>query len=95
MAYQKYGISPQLVEQVKIKMKNPVLKKKVKLLVKDLTKTDLQQPARVKALISQASKILGVRVDGNQVERAQKFILDQNIDPQNTFHLIRLWHMFR
>lgn len=95
MSYKQYGISEQLVEKIKKKMKNPVLKEKVKKKLEGITKSDLQQPLKVKSLISSTSRLLGVKVEAVQAERIQKFVLDQKIDPNNTFHLIKLWSMFR
>ncbi len=95
MSYQQYGISEQLVEKVKKKMKNPLLKEKVKNKLEGITKHDLQQSAKVKSLIQSVSKQLGIKIDAAQTENITKFVIDQKIDPKNTFHLIKLWNMFR
>lgn len=95
MSYEQYGISKQLIEKVKKKMKNPVLKEKVKKKLEGVTKRDLQQPAKVKRLIQSISKLLEIQLTTTQEERIKQFVLDQKIDPNNTFHLIKLWNMFR
>lgn len=76
-------------------MKNPVLKEKVKKKLEGVTKRDLQQPAKVKRLIQSISKLLEIQLTTTQEERIKQFVLDQKIDPNNTFHLIKLWNMFR
>lgn len=95
MSYQQFGISPQLVQRIKLKMKNPAIKERVKRLVEGLTKADLQDPGKVRRLVKTASGILNERLTGVQEEQITQFVLAQKIDPKNTFHLIRLWGMFR
>jgi predicted transcriptional regulator len=93
--YHQYGISPQLVERVKTKMKNPAVKERIKKLVDGLTKSDLQDRAKVRRLVKSATSILNERLGSAQEEQIVQFIIDQKIDPKNTFHLIKLWGMFR
>lgn len=95
MSYQQYGISKQLVERVKLKMKDPYISDRIKKLVEGLTKSDLQNRSKVKSLILQGSKIVAIPLSAAQVENIANFVLAQKIDPKNTFHLIRLWSMFR
>ncbi|WP_138493100.1 stage VI sporulation protein F [Paenibacillus pinistramenti] len=95
MGYQQYGISQELVQRVKLKMKNPMMKDRVKKLVEPLTKADLQDPGKVRRLVKSASAILNERLTSVQEEQMTQFVLAQRIDPKNTFHLIRLWGMFR
>lgn len=95
MSYKAYGISTQLVEKVKKKMKQPAIKERVKKQLDGVTKADLQNPAKVSSLLSKLLKIVGVSVDARQREAIIRFVLDQKIDPNNTFHLIKLWGMFR
>ncbi|AWB45153.1 serine/threonine protein kinase [Paenibacillus sp. CAA11] len=95
MSYQQYGISPQLVQRVKLKMKNPATKERVKALVEGLTKADLQDAGKVRRLVRTSSTLLNERLTGVEEERITQFVLAQKIDPKNTFHLIRLWGMFR
>ncbi|MDQ0088281.1 uncharacterized protein YpuA (DUF1002 family) [Paenibacillus anaericanus] len=93
--YQQYGISPQLVERIKLKMKNPAVKERVKKLVDGLTKSDLQDRAKVRRLVKSSTKLLSEQLTGAQEEQIVQFVIDQKIDPRNTLHLIKLWGMFR
>lgn len=93
--YQYYGIDPALVERVKFKMKNPQVKERIKMLLQDVTKADLQNRAKVTRLIGLAAGIFGEKLTGSQTNQILEFILSQKIDPSNAFHLIKLWSMFR
>ncbi|MEK3730969.1 MULTISPECIES: stage VI sporulation protein F [Paenibacillus] len=95
MSYQQYGISPQLVERIKLKMKNPAVKERIKGLTQHLTKSDLQNSLKVQQLVRTASGILNERLTATQEQQIVQFVLAQRIDPKNTFHLIKLWGMFR
>lgn len=95
MSYQKYGIKPELVERVKFKMKNPVVKDRMKMLLDGVTKYDLQDRLRVRKLVRSAAVILQEKLSEVQEEQIIHFILMQKIDPNNTFHLLKLWSMFR
>lgn len=95
MSYERYGIPRSLVEQVKTKMKNKLVKEKVSAALDGISKRDLQDPKRVRELLSKMEKITGVRPSETQRKAIVSFVLDQKIDPNNTFHLIRLWGMFR
>lgn len=95
MSYVKYGISPQLVERVKLKMKNPLMKDRVKHLLEDVTKQDLQDRAIVRRLVRRVSQTLNETLTDTQEDQIVKFVIAQRIDPKNTFHLIKLWGMFR
>jgi uncharacterized protein YpuA (DUF1002 family) len=94
-SYQTYGISPQLVERIKLKMKNPAVKDRVKNLVDGLTKSDLQDRAKVRRLVKSASKVLNENLTSADEDKIVQFVVDQKIDPRNTLHLIKLWGMFR
>lgn len=95
MSYTKYGISTEFVERVKKKMKNPAVKEKMKQLVDGVNKNDLQDRAKVRRLVKSAGTILNEKLTSTQEEQMVAFVLAQKIDPQNTFHLIKLWGMFR
>jgi len=95
MSYHQYGISPQLVERIKLKMKNPAIKERVKNMINGISKQDLQDAAIVRRLVRNASGVMGEKLSSAQEEQIVKFIIAQKIDPKNTFHLIRLWGMFR
>jgi hypothetical protein len=94
-SWQKFGIRPDLVERVKLKMKNPVIKDRMKALLDGVTKYDLQERVKVRQLVRSASRILGEPLTEIQEEQLIAFVLAQKIDPQNTLHLIKLWAMFR
>ncbi|WP_341804981.1 stage VI sporulation protein F [Paenibacillus turpanensis] len=93
--YEKYGISPELVERIKKKMKDPAASQQVKDVLLNLSKSDLQDRAKVKKLAGRVSKILGEKLGESQMEAIIRFVVAQKIDPNNTFHLIKLWGMFR
>lgn len=95
MDYQKYGIDKELVERVKRKMKNPVVKERIKTILHGVTKYDLQDPTKVKKLLHLTSKVLNEKLSLSQTNHLIHFIISQKIDPNNTFHLIKLWGMFR
>lgn len=95
MGYQQYGISPQLVERIKLKMKNTVIKDRIKNMINGISKQELQDPAIVRRLVRNASGVLNEKLTSTQEDQIVKFIIAQKIDPNNTFHLIRLWGMFR
>lgn len=95
MGYQQYGISPQLVERIKLKMKNSTVKDRIKNMINGISKQELQDAAIVRRLVRNASGVLNEKLSSTQEEQIVKFIIAQKIDPNNTFHLIRLWGMFR
>lgn len=95
LSYQQFGISPQLVERIKLKMKNPTTKERVKKLVEGLSKSDLQDRVKVRRLVKQSAALMGEKLTSVQEEQIVQFVLYQKIDPQSTLHLIRLWSMFR
>lgn len=95
VSYQNYGIRPQLVERVKLKLKNPVVKDKIRHLLGSVTKYDLQDRAKVRKLVKSASVVLQEKLTDVQEEQIVAFVLAQKIDPNNTFHLLKLWGMFR
>ncbi|WP_339224618.1 stage VI sporulation protein F [Paenibacillus sp. FSL H8-0332] len=95
MGYQQYGISPQLVDRIKLKMKNPAVKERVKNMITGISKQELQDTAVVRKLVHNASSVMHEKLTSAQEEQIVKFVIAQKIDPGNTFHLIRLWGMFR
>lgn len=95
MGYQQFGIRPDLVERIKFKMKNPATKEKIMQLIDGATKYDLQDRVKVTKWVKSASRILNEPLTSIQEEQIVNFVLAQKIDPKNTFHLIRLWAMFR
>lgn len=95
MHYHQYGISDELVHRIRQKMKNPPVKERMKRLLEGVAKADLQDRGKVRRLVDQAAAILREPLTERQKENIVHFVLAQKIDPQNTFHLLRLWGMFR
>ncbi|WP_438433554.1 stage VI sporulation protein F [Gorillibacterium sp. sgz500922] len=95
MSYLNYGVDQALVDRIKAKMKNPLVKERVKAEISGVTKLHLQDPAFVGRLVQRMSAILGENLNERQRSGIIRFVLDQRIDPNNTFHLLRLWGMFR
>ncbi|NBI29595.1 stage VI sporulation protein F [Chengkuizengella marina] len=95
MGYQEYGIPESLVERVKKKLQNDVYLERVKKALDGVAKKDLQSRTKVKSLLQKVSRILGIKVDTATSNKIINFVIDQKIDPNNTFHMIKLWGMFR
>lgn len=95
MSWQKFGIRPDLVERVKVKMKNPATKDRIKALLDGVTKSDLQDRAKVKRLVKSSARVLSEPLSDLQEEQLVNFVIAQKIDPKSTLHLIKLWAMFR
>ncbi|MBP1999365.1 uncharacterized protein YpuA (DUF1002 family) [Paenibacillus shirakamiensis] len=95
MNYRQFGISEQLVERIKLKLKNKSVKDRVKKLVEGLSKADLQDPSKVQRLVKSSSTILSEKLTGAQEQQLVQFVVAQKIDPKNTLHLLKLWGMFR
>ncbi|GLI06995.1 MULTISPECIES: stage VI sporulation protein F [Paenibacillus] len=95
MSYTQYGFDPAQVERIKLKMKNPETKERVKMILQGVTKYDLQDRVKVRRFVGMLTKVLGERVTEQQTEQLVQFVISQKIDPNNAFHLIKLWSMFR
>lgn len=95
MSIQKLGIDPMLVERVKLKLKNPDIRERVKMIMHGVTKKDLQDRAKVTRLLGLGAKAVGEKLSDAQANHIIDFVLSQKIDPANTFHLIKLWSKFR
>lgn len=95
MSYQEYGISPELVERLKQKMKNPLIKERVKKTFDELTKADLQNRTKVLALVRKMTGVMNISLSATETNSIVNFVIDQQIDPKSTFHLLKLWGMFR
>lgn len=77
MSYKKFGIRPELVERVKVKMKHTPTKERVKLLLADVSKQDLQDRSKVKRLVKSAANILKEPLTDTQEEQLTAFVLAQ------------------
>jgi len=93
--YEKYGISAELVERVKMKMKDANVKHRVMADLQHVTKADLQNRETVRRLVGVCADALGEPIGERQTDSIVQFVVTQKIDPQNALHLIKLWHMFR
>lgn len=95
MAYSKFGFDPAQVDRIKLKMKNPETKERVKMILQGVNKHDLQDRVKVRRFVSMLTKALGEKLTDSQADQLVHFVISQKIDPNNTFHLIKLWGMFR
>ena len=77
------------------KDENPAVKERIKKLIDGVTKADLQDKAKVRRLIKSSAVIMNENFSPAQEEQFVAFVIAQKIDPNNTFHLIKLWGMFR
>ncbi|MDB5053766.1 MAG: serine/threonine protein kinase [Bacilli bacterium] len=95
MDYENYGIDRAFVERVKLKLKNPQIKMRVQMILNGLTKDDLQDRQKMNRLLGKISKVMSEKISDRMTENILNFVIAQKIDPNNTFHLIKLWGMFR
>ncbi|KIL41127.1 serine/threonine protein kinase [Gordoniibacillus kamchatkensis] len=95
MNYEQYGIDRRLVERLKKKAKQRPARERVKRLAEGVTREDLQNKTTVRRLIGRVSHTLGEPIPPDQVELMTNFIVSQQIDPNNTLHLLKLYTMFR
>jgi uncharacterized protein YpuA (DUF1002 family) len=95
MGYETYGITRDLVDRIKRKMKNPVVKDRVKGILEGVTYQDLQDRTKVTRFVGRVARTLGEKLTDSETGAVVNFVLAQKIDPNNTFHLIKLWGMFR
>jgi GDP-D-mannose dehydratase len=95
VGYEDYGIDRTFVERIKIKMKNPQINQRVKMILNGVSKADLQDSAKLNRLLDKVAKVLGEKLTDRMSHNIVTFVISQKIDPNNTFHLIKLWGMFR
>ncbi|MFC0216080.1 stage VI sporulation protein F [Paenibacillus chartarius] len=93
--FRDYGIDPALVERLKKKAKKQPGRERVKRIAEGVTKMDLQNAVTVRKLIGRVSSTLGEPISPEQQDRMTRFIVDQEIDPNNALHMIKLYAMFR
>ena len=93
--YEQYGIRVEWVERIKRRMKDPVKQDQVKTILRQLTKTDLQNRGTVRRYLGYVANVLGEKLTEQQADQIVKFVIAQKIDPNNTLHLIKLWQLFR
>jgi len=95
VGYEEYGIEKSLVERVKLKMKEPQVNERIKMVLHGVTKEDLQDRSKVSRLLAQLNKVLSEKPSERTANNIIEFVLAQKINPNNTFHLIKLWGIFR
>lgn len=76
-----------------MKLKTLDTKERVKSMLQNVTKADLQDPVKVKKLVALTAKALWENLSEGTAGNIP--ICKQKIDRQNTFHLLKLWSMFR
>jgi AAA+ ATPase superfamily predicted ATPase len=94
-SYSEYGIEREWVEKLRKKAKDPLKKERLKELADGLTREDLADPDTVSSLVDRSLKILNEKTPERQKRQMVRFVLEQQIDPNNFMHLLRLWNMFR
>jgi uncharacterized protein YpuA (DUF1002 family) len=94
-SWQKFGIKAEFVERVKVKMKNPATKERIKGHLEGATKYDLQDRTKVRRWVKTFAKILNESLTETQEDQLVNFIIAQKIDPNNMLHLLKLYTMFR
>lgn len=95
VTWQQYGIRPEFVERVKVKMKNPAVKEKIKANLDGVTKSDLQDRVKVRRWVKQFARILNEPLSDVQEDQIVSFIIALKIDPNNWLSLMKLYTMFR
>lgn len=94
-SYSGYGIEREWVEKLKKKAKDPLRKERLKELADGLTREDLANPETVTFLVDRGLRILNEKPPERQRQQLVRFVMEQQIDPNNMLHLLRLWNMFR
>lgn len=94
-SYESYGIRPTFVERLKLKMKTPALKERVRQAVTGLTRQQLQHPPTVRVLVKKLAVMTDEKLSDAEVEQMTKFVVAQKIDPNNMVDLLRMWAMFK
>jgi hypothetical protein len=94
VGYEQFGIDKSFVERVKLKMKNPQLNQRVQMILHGVSKSDLQNRTKLSRMLNQIAKVLGEKPSERLSENIISFVVAQKIDPNNKFHLIKLWGIF-
>jgi GDP-D-mannose dehydratase len=95
VGYENYGIERAFVERIKLKLKNPQMNQRVKMILNGVSKADLQDSTKLNRLLDKVAKVLWEKLTDRMSHNIITFVIAQKIDPNNTFHLIKLWGMFR
>lgn len=94
MTLKAFGIDQRLINQIKEKLKDPVKLDKAKKILNGVTREDLQNRTVLSRLLKQLSKELAIPLTARQGEGMIQYVIQQQIDPNNSWHLIKLWHKF-
>jgi tRNA U38,U39,U40 pseudouridine synthase TruA len=95
MRPEQYGLDQQWIREVKERFKDQRVTDQVKRLIDGVTKEDLQSRSFLTRKIRRIVPVLGMTITQKQAEGIIQFIIDQKLDPNNTWHLIKLWNMLR
>lgn len=90
-----YGLEAEWISKVKQKLGQPEVMEKVTPVIQGLTQQDLQSRPVIVKKLKQLIPIVGIKLNRRQAEGLIRFIIDQKIDPNNTWHLIKLWNVFK
>jgi hypothetical protein len=83
-----------LRQKLRVALHKPGNKDKLVRLLRGVSKEDLQQPTKVYALVGKLAAALMVPLSTAEMQQLTTFFVSKRIDPNNPFHLIRLWAMF-
>lgn len=64
-------------------------------MLQGVTKEDLQSRHYVTSMVKKIIPVIGVMVTQKQARGVIQWILDEKIDPNNSWHLMKLWNTFR
>lgn len=91
----QYGIEQQWVSAVKARLKDQKAQERVKKIIEGVTKEDLQSRNYLLQKLKQIVPVVGIPMTKKQADGVIQFIIDQKIDPNQAWHLIKLWNQFR
>lgn len=75
-------------------IRQPGNRDKMIALLRRVSKQDLQNPAKVRSLIENLAKAIGIRLSVVEMSLLTNHFVSMRIDPHNPLHLIKLWSMF-
>ncbi|PDO11814.1 MAG: hypothetical protein BLM47_01030 [Candidatus Reconcilbacillus cellulovorans] len=95
MAYRPYGLDAVWVERIKRKLADAGYRKRVLTVLRGVGKADLQDEKKVARLVKRLSRELNEPVPPGAEKRIVRFVIEQRIDPNDMWQLMKLWSMFR
>lgn len=90
-----YGLSADWISKVKSRIMEPAVMNQLQVILQGVTKDNLQSRCYVVSLIQKIIPIIGVQVSQKQARGVIQWILDEKIDPNNSWHLMKLWNTLR